>query len=96
MDVRFELRRLTSIEWVILDASLPENDPRRTVACIYEVDTLEYDVIWLRDLGLRNQYASPSEVVECVVAASIAPLRHRSQRPVPIPHVPPADERISA
>jgi hypothetical protein len=93
MDAPYELRRLTSMEWVILDLSLSEHDPRRTVACIYEVDTLEFDVIWLRDLGLAGKYAAPEEVLEAVVR--VGTRRRRSQRPVPIPHVPPAEEPIA-
>lgn len=94
MSTRFELRRLTRMEWVIIDGTLSENDPDRTVACIYEVDELEYDAIWLRELDLARTYASPQEVLAAVIRASGG--RRRSQRPVPIAHVPPADDRIPA
>jgi hypothetical protein len=86
---RFELRRLTGIEWIILDTALPENHPHRTVACVYEVDDLEYDVVWLRDLNLRAQYASPEEVLQEVIRTSDVPSRSRSARPVEIPHLSP-------
>ena len=70
LTMQFELRKLTPIEWIIIDVSLSENDPARTVACIYEVDTLECDVIWLRDLGLPAKYATADEVLEEVIRAS--------------------------
>ena len=82
------------MEWVVLDLSMTENDPQRTVACIYEVDALEYDVIWLRELGLAGKYASPEEVLEAIMRAGAR--RRRSQRPVPIAHVPPAEDKVPA
>lgn len=93
---RFELRQLTGIEWIIIDTAMPENDPHRTVACVYEVDELEYDVVWLRDLDLRAQYASAEEVLAEVVRAHDVPLRCRSVPPVPIAHRPPVAERMMA
>jgi len=92
---RFELRRLTGIEWIIIDTTLPENHPYRTVACVYEVDDLEYDVVWLRDLDLRAQYSSPEEVLEDVVRAHDVVSRSRSTRPIEIPHLPPLAEMTS-
>lgn len=95
-NARFELRRLTGIEWIILDTALPENHPHRTIAFVYEVDDLEYDVVWLRDLNLRAQYASPEEVLEEVVRVSDVASRSRSARPVEIPHLPPLPQMTSA
>ena len=86
---RYELRRLTPIEWIILDLSRGENDPRRTVACIYEVDEFECDVIWLRDLDLRRSYHRPEDVLDAVLRATASPSIDPSRKPRPIPHRPP-------
>lgn len=91
----FEMRKLTPTEWVILDVSLGENDPARTVACIYEADTDRFDVIWLRDLGLRAGFASPEDVLEAVVRANRVRPHPRASRPVPIPRRAPLDRIIA-
>ena len=95
-NVRFEMRRITAIEWVILDLSLPENHPQRTVACVYEIDDLEYDVVWLRDFGLAEHYMSPAEVLDDLIRVSQRSTRSPSRRPIPIPHLPPRAERVVA
>ena len=83
---RFALQQLTSIEWIVVDESCTPNDPQRTVACIYEVDTLEYDVIWLRDLGLATKFMSPLDVIDEIVRTTQRSTVAASRKPVPIPH----------
>lgn len=90
----FALHRLTPVEWIIVDVSLSERDPRRTVACVCEVDLLRYDVVWLRNLGLPATYTSPHDVLTAVISRDAT--RRRSERPVPVPRLPRPGERISA
>ena len=85
---RFELRKVSSSDWVILDLSLPADHPDRTVACVYEIDDLECDVVWLRDLSLPEHYMSPVEALDDVIRVSV-PSSPSPRRPVPIPHLPP-------
>lgn len=92
---RFELRRTTHLEWEILDLSLPEHDPRRLAARIYEVDDLEYDVLWLRDVNLPTTYMSPHDALRDVRRVTLAP-RPGPHRPVEIPHLPPLTQRVPA
>lgn len=66
---RFELRRVTPSEWIIVDLSCDERDPHRTVACVYAIDEFECDVVWLRDMNLPIAYMSPADVLEDVVRA---------------------------
>jgi len=75
---RFELRRVTSCEWIIVDRSRAEDDPDRTVACVYALDEFECDVVWLRDLNLPVAYMTPADVLEDVVRVSEN--RHRTAR----------------
>ncbi|MFB7884070.1 hypothetical protein [Microbacterium sp. NPDC056057] len=93
---RFRMRRVTSIKWLIEDLSLPEMHEARVVAHVYEVDDLEYDVVWLRDLGLAEHWMAPSEVLNAVIDKVSRPPRPAARRPVPIPHLPPIRERVSA
>jgi hypothetical protein len=93
---RFELRRLSSFQWQIEDLSLPASHSRRVVAQVYEVDDLEYDVVWLRDLGLAEHFMSPSDALQAVIDVYSTRRRSTAQRPIPIPHVPPIRERIPA
>jgi len=86
---RFALHRMSSIEWIIVDTSQDRNSPHRTVACIYEVDELEYDVTWLRDLGLPTTYMSPADVLDDIRKATDRSTRIPSRKPIPIPHRPP-------
>ncbi|MCP2636084.1 hypothetical protein K0817_005815 [Microbacterium sp. HD4P20] len=95
-NIRFEMRKVTAIEWVILDLSLPENHPQRTMACVYEIDDLEYDVVWLRDFGLAEHYMSPAEVLDDLIRASHRSTRSAARPPIPIPHRPPRAERVPA
>lgn len=85
---RFELRKVSSSDWVILDLSMPDDHPDRTVACVYEIDDLECDVVWLRDLNLPEHYMSPVEVLDDVIRVSV-PSSPSPRRPIPIPHLPP-------
>lgn len=88
-NTRFTLQQITPIEWIVVDGLCGLNDPRRTVACIYEVDEFECDVIWLRDLGLPSTYASPIEVLDDIRDTADRRTRVASQKPIPIPHRPP-------
>lgn len=86
---RYVLQQLTPIEWIVVDTTRGPGDPYRTVACVYESDASEYDVIWLRDLGLPATWASPEEALRAIRLASDRPTRVPSRKPVPIPHRPP-------
>jgi hypothetical protein len=84
---RFELRDLGAMKWAVIDLGVVETDPRRIVACVYEVDEFECDVFWYRDLSLPLRFGSPDEVLQAVVRSSSRPHRVPSLRPVPIPVV---------
>ena len=85
-DPRFELRKITDTEWRILDHRYAQDDSRRTVACVYQVDAVEVEVVWLRDLPLASSYMSAADVLEDVQRFH-AP--RRAGRPILIPHLPP-------
>lgn len=85
-DPRFELRKITDTEWLILDHRYEPNDARQTVACVYQVDTVEVEVVWLRDLPLARYYLSATDALEDV-QRFYQPTRAR--RPITIPHLPP-------
>jgi hypothetical protein len=80
---RFELVRVTAIEWVIRDGRYRTTDQRSTVARIWEVDANEFEVTWMRDLPLPTSYASATDVLEDLCAV------RRHSKPVPIAHFPP-------
>lgn len=86
-DPRFELRKVTDTEWLILDHKYEAHDPRHTVACVYQVDTVEIDVVWMRDLPLANSYMSTADVLADVQRLHATP--DRSTAPIAIPHLPP-------
>ncbi|KJL47414.1 hypothetical protein RS84_02207 [Microbacterium hydrocarbonoxydans] len=86
-DPRFELRKVTDSEWLIVDHKYAPHDARRTVACIYKLDTVEYEVLWLRDLPLASFYMSAEEVLADVQRFHNPP--SRSTAPIKIPHRPP-------
>ncbi len=88
-DTRFALHRVSSIEWVVVDTTLPPANPARVIACVYEFDRLEYGVVWLGELELRAEYGSPQDVLDDAHRALAARPRHRSERPVRIRHLPP-------
>lgn len=85
-DPRFEVRRVAESEWLLLDHRYRPDDPRKTVACIYQLDAVEVEVQWLRDLPLARYYMTPADVLE-EVRRFYRPSRAR--RPVPIAHRPP-------
>lgn len=85
-DPRYVLRRITPSEWVINDLKFGADDPRQVVACVYELDQTEVEVVWLRDLPLAIRYSSPFEVLEEVERLQGA---SRATRPIAIPHLPP-------
>ena len=93
-NTRFRMRRASSINWLIEDLTLPTTHPERVVAHVYEVDDLEYDVVWLRDFGLAEHYMAPSEALKALIDRVTAPARPAAHRPIPIPHVPPIRERL--
>lgn len=83
---RFELRKITRTEWLVLDHRYVPDDPRRTIACVYVLDENEVTVTWVRDLPLRLAYQTPFDVLEDVQRFY---QRARSQPPISIPHRPP-------
>lgn len=83
---RYELKRLSGMEWVIADHHYGDDDPRHIIAQIFEVDTYECEVVWLRDLPFRTVYGSPLDVLADLNAAS-----SRHTKPIQIPHLPPPD-----
>lgn len=85
-DPRFELHKITASEWLILDHRYGANDARRTIACVYVLNENEVSVTWLRELPLALYYQTPFDVLEDVQKFYA---RDRSQRPSPIPHMPP-------
>lgn len=95
MNVRFILRKVTPREWVIVDESVAENDPRRPVACIYATGRTGFSAIWLRELNLDcGGFSSPQEALDHARRAAME--RPRSTRPVPSAHVPPPGYEILA
>jgi hypothetical protein len=74
-DPRFELRKVTETEWLILDHKYAAHDARQTVACIYQLDTVEVDVLWLRDLPLASSYTSAGDVLGDLLRFHSAPSR---------------------
>lgn len=86
-DPRFELRKVTETEWLILDHRYEAHDARQTVACIYQVDTVEVDVLWFRNLPLASSYMSAEEVLWDLRRFHNPP--SRATAPIAIPHVPP-------
>ena len=86
-DPRFELRRVTETEWLILDHKYAAHDARQTVACIYQVDAVEVDVVWMRDLPLANCYMGADDVLADLQRFHAVP--DRTTAPIVIPHLPP-------
>lgn len=85
-DPRFELRHITENEWLILDHRYESHDSRQTVACIREGGS-EVEVLWMRELPLRDRYKETVDVLEAVQHHYDPP--SRSTAPVTIPHLPP-------
>ncbi|MFJ4167158.1 hypothetical protein ACIPY5_16515 [Microbacterium sp. NPDC089698] len=71
---RFEMRRLTENEWLILDDGFDRTDARHTVACVSRVSAAQVEVIWLQPVAERIRYASVADVLEAVKSASPQPL----------------------
>ncbi|MDL9978102.1 hypothetical protein [Microbacterium candidum] len=80
---RFELISVTPSEWVIVDSHDGPQDAYGTVARIWEVDTNECEVTWMRDLARPTWYATAEDVL-----ADLNTTPHRT-KPVPIPHFAP-------
>lgn len=92
-DSRFALCRVTSIEWVLVDTTVPPVNPSRVIASVYEFDRLEYGVVWHGELELRAEYGSLQDVLDDAHRAVATEPHSRSARPVPIRHLPPAPHR---
>jgi hypothetical protein len=85
-DPRFELRKITETEWAILDHRYAAHDARQTVAHVYQLDTVEVEVLWQRDLPLAGYYMSAEDALDDLRRFH-APSRSRA--PITIPHLPP-------
>lgn len=66
---RFEMRRLTDSEWLILDDRFDCTDARHTVACVSRVSADQVEVVWLRPVTARRRYATVADVLEAVRSA---------------------------
>lgn len=64
--LRFEMRRLTESDWLILDNRFDRTDVRHTVACVSQMSGLEVDVVWLRAVAVPRRYATAVDVLEAV------------------------------
>lgn len=64
MEPTFEMKRVTPVEWVITDHRFPADDSRHSVACVYELEVDEVEVVWLREYPLALRYESPVAVLE--------------------------------
>ena len=85
-DPRFELKKITDSEWLVLDRRYRSNDARRTVACLYQLESSLIEAVWLRDIPLAVSYMAPEDVLADVQRFYA---RERSRRPITIPHLPP-------
>ena len=65
---RFEMRRLTESEWLILDDRFDRTDARHTVACVSRVSADEVEVVWLRPVTERRRFTTVADVLEAVRA----------------------------
>ncbi len=63
---RFEMRRLTEHEWLILDCRFDRTDARHTVACVSQIGVNEVDVVWLGPVSMPRRYATAADVLEAV------------------------------
>jgi len=66
---RFELRRLTDAEWLILDHRYEATDARHTVACVCPIAEDQVEVVWLRSVSTDSRYATAADVLEAVQRA---------------------------
>lgn len=64
---RFELKRITPTEWLILDATYEPGDARHTLACLHQRDNDMIEAIWVSSISLAAYYASPMEALEDVL-----------------------------
>lgn len=85
-DPRFELKKITETESLILDHRYASDDARRTVACVYQLDDIEVEVLWLRDLPLASYYMSAADALDDLQRYV---LPSRAKPPIPIRHLPP-------
>lgn len=88
-DRRFTLIEVSATDWAIHDLQYPENDHRRVICTIFATASTEVEVLWRRDLPLPPRYASAEDALEAVRRFEDT---SRATRPIPIPHLPPAQE----
>lgn len=85
-DPRFEVKRITPTEWLILDARYDPGDVRHTRACLHEREGDLVEAIWVSGVPLASYYLTPQDALDDVLR------HHRGTRrscPDPIPHFPP-------
>lgn len=85
--IRPRLRRVDATAWVIEDRMRSRTDPARMLGRIVEVDETCVEVTWLAPFPLPTRYLSAADALE-----DLERWRTRSDpsdRPVPIPHLPP-------
>lgn len=80
MTERFQLQRVSSMEWVIRDLTYAADDHRSIVARIWQIDLEEVEVSWARAFALRRYYESADAALHDLVAST-----RPATKPVPIP-----------
>lgn len=85
-DPRFELKKISDSDWLILDHRYGPNDARRTIACVYQMEPQLVEAVWLRDLPLPTSYMEAADVLEDVQSFY---LREDARRPMTVAHRPP-------
>ena len=83
----YELRRVSDREWLIYDVRFPMNDARCLVACIWQSDEDEAEVVWIDGRSRPTTYVSPEAVMEDLTLAAVG--GSGGTRPIEIPHLPP-------
>lgn len=83
----FDLRRVSEREWVIYDRRFAMNDARCVVACVWNADDDDVEVVWLDGHALPTRYASVDAVMADLTVTSQR--RAGGTRPIEIPHLPP-------
>ncbi|HWM17545.1 MAG TPA: hypothetical protein VNP97_13260 [Microbacterium sp.] len=88
-----ELLRIDADHWIIQDDAYPASDARHVVACVYETDDGDFEVVWLSaEVPLPTYYRNAGDVLE-----DLARWRgHTHGRPVEIAHFPPLRTRPRA
>ena len=84
---RFALRRTVYESWVIVHAHIPEFAVRPLAHITVDDDDIA-EVVWTGPLPLPVSYASPQDALESLEEWERS--RPGADKPVPIPHFPPA------